>query len=70
MLPAGRGGGQAETESSFALAENVYVILPTPYLLGKFCALAETHNSQIPKFYGATTFLQLDVSTTTHINGN
>ncbi len=24
------GGGQAETESSLALAENVYVILPTP----------------------------------------
>jgi hypothetical protein len=31
MLPAGGGGGgQAETESSLALAENVYVILPTP----------------------------------------
>jgi hypothetical protein len=30
VLPAGRGGDQAETESSLALAENVYVILPTP----------------------------------------
>ncbi len=31
VLPAGGGGGdQAETESSLALAENVYVILPTP----------------------------------------
>jgi len=30
VLPAG-GGDQAETESSLALAENVYVILPRPY---------------------------------------
>ncbi len=31
VLPAGGGGGgQAETESLLALAENVYVILPTP----------------------------------------
>ncbi len=35
VLPAGRGGGQAaETESTLALAENVYVNLPTPlYIL-------------------------------------
>jgi len=30
VLPAGGGGGQAEMESLLALAENVYVILPTP----------------------------------------
>jgi hypothetical protein len=30
VLPAGGGGGQAETESSLALAENEYVFLPTP----------------------------------------
>ncbi len=30
MLLAGGGGQAAEMESSLALAENVYVILPTP----------------------------------------
>jgi hypothetical protein len=35
VLPAGGGGGEgsaAETESTLALAENVYVNLPTPLL--------------------------------------
>ncbi len=33
VLPAGGGGGMgqaAETESTFAFAENIYVNLPTP----------------------------------------
>ncbi len=32
VLPAGGGGGggQTETESSLALVENIYIILPTP----------------------------------------
>ncbi len=43
VLPAGGGGGQvAEMESTLALAENIYVNLPTPAfneLLGQFLCM-------------------------------
>ncbi len=43
VLPAGGGMGQAaETESTLALAENVYVNLPTPQTLAYFVEASST----------------------------
>jgi hypothetical protein len=39
VLPAGGGGDQAEMESSLALAENVYVILPRPRKIDFFAQI-------------------------------
>ena len=39
VLPAGGGGQAAETESTLALAENVYFNLPTPYFFYNYCVL-------------------------------